>query len=396
MTGFLILAGYLLCGCVTMDALLPRRNGLVRLWLGLCAGLVMMMWLPTLFAFALRFDKVAQLLGLATAAAAAGVCAFTAKGQARERRFTDMPLWLPLALVLPLAILGGYLQYTHILRNVDGALHVGQSTYGDLCLHLGIATSLRGAAYPPDYSLLPNTLLGYPFLGDSMVTTMLLFGSDLTAAFTVTGTLMMALVYLGFVIFCWELTRSRAATVVATVLMFINGGLGFLYALDGIGKDATAFRNIFTGFYLTPTNQPALNLRWVNVICDMMIPQRTLLVGWTALIPALWLLMTAARDRDLRAFALLGIWAGAIPMIHTHSFLALGLVSAGAMVYAVLRAGKGKRTAVLLPFALYGGLALALALPQLLTWSVPQTVHGGALRFRFNWVNNQNGRLIDG
>ena len=48
-------------------------------------------------------------------------------------------------------------------------------------------------------------------------------------------------------------------------------------------------------------------------------------------------------------------------------------------------------------FALYGGVALALALPQLLTWSVPQTVHGGSLRFRFNWVNNQgNGRLIDG
>lgn len=396
MIGFLILAGYLLCGCVAMDALVPRRTRLVRLWLGLCAGLIMMMWLPTLFAFLLRFDRAAQLLGLASAAAVAGVCAFTAKGQSRERRFTDMPLWLPLALVLPLAILGGYLQYTHILRNVDGALHVGQSTYGDLCLHLGIATSLRGAAYPPDYSLLPNTLLGYPFLGDSMVTTMLLFGSDLTAAFTVTGTLMMLLVFLGYVIFCWELTHSRAATAVATALMFVNGGLGFLYALDGVGRDATAFHNIFTGFYLTPTNQPALNLRWVNVICDMMIPQRTLLAGWMALIPALWLLLTAARDRDMRAFALLGVWAGAMPMIHTHSFLALGLISAGAMVYTVLRAGRQKRVAAFLPFALYGGVALALALPQLLTWSVPQTVHGGALRFRFNWVNNQDGHLIDG
>ena len=112
-----------------------------------------------------------------------------------------MPLWLPLALVVPLAILGGYLQYTHTLRNVDGALYVGQSTYGDLCLHLGIATSLRNAAFPPDYSLLPGALLGYPFLADSMVTTLLLFGTDLAPAFVVTGTLMMALVYLGFVLF---------------------------------------------------------------------------------------------------------------------------------------------------------------------------------------------------
>ena len=397
MIGYLVLAGFLACGCVTMDALLPRQHRLTRLWLGLCAGLLLMMWLPTLFAFALRFTQTAQLLGLGAAALLASACALKARRQPRERKWSDMPLWLPLALVLPLAILSGYLQYTHVLREVNGALHVGQSTYGDLCLHLGIATSLRGAAYPPDYSLLPGTLLGYPFLGDSMVTTMLLFGSGLSDAFIVTGTLMMALVALGFVIFSWELTHSRAATVVATVLMFVNGGLGFVYALDGIGRDATAFREIFTGFYLTPTNQPALNLRWVNVICDMMIPQRTLLAGWMALIPALWLLLTAARDGNARRFALLGVWAGAMPMIHTHSFLALGLLSAGAMAYAAISAPRGQRRAALGRFMLYGGIAVALALPQLVTWSVPQTVRGGALQFHFNWVNNQgDGKLIDG
>ncbi|MBQ3303393.1 MAG: hypothetical protein IJH03_02490, partial [Clostridia bacterium] len=396
MIGYLILAGFLASGCVVMDALLASRDRLVRLWLGLCAGLMLMMWLPALFAFALRFDRPAQLLGLASAAAIAGACALIGRRKPRSSRFTDMPLWLPLALVVPLALLGGYLQFTHILRNVNDTLHVGQSTYGDLCLHLGIATSLRGAAFPPDYSLLPGTLLGYPFLGDTMVTTMLLFGSDLTGAFVVTGTPMMALVFLGFVLFCWELTHSPAATVVATALMFVNGGLGFLYALDGVARDATAFRNIFTGFYLTPTNQPALNLRWVNVICDMMIPQRTLLTGWMALLPSLWLLLTATRDDDVVSFAVLGVFAGALPMIHTHSFLALGLISAGAMLYALIHS-KGRRLGVFLHFALYGAIALALALPQVLTWSVPQTVHGGSLRFRFNWVNNQgDGRLIDG
>ena len=396
MIGYLILAGFLASGCVVMDALLASRDRLVRLWLGLCTGLMLMMWLPALFAFALRFDRPAQLLGLASAAAIAGACALIGRRKPRSSRFTDMPLWLPLALVVPLALLGGYLQFTHILRNVNDTLHVGQSTYGDLCLHLGIATSLRGAAFPPDYSLLPGTLLGYPFLGDTMVTTMLLFGSDLTGAFVVTGTLMMALVFLGFVLFCWELTHSPAATVVATALMFVNGGLGFLYALDGVGKDATAFHQIFTGFYRTPTNQPALNLRWVNVICDMMIPQRTLLTGWMALLPMLWLLLTAVRDDDAGAFALLGVLAGALPMIHTHSFLALGLISAGAMTYALVYA-KERRLSVFLHFGLYGVIALALALPQLMTWSVPQTVNGGSLRFRFNWVNSQaNGKLIDG
>lgn len=402
MGGVLLLVGFLFCGVTLTDALLPNRQRLVRLWLGLCAGLVLMMWLPTLYAFALRFTAAAQLLGLATAALAAAAAQFATRRKPRCREWTDMPLWLLLALVVPLTVLSGYLQYTHVLRDVNGALNVGQSTYGDLCLHLGIATSLRDAAYPPTYSLLPGTLLGYPFLGDSMVTSMLLLGTPLAFAFRLTGTLMMALVYLGFALFSWELTRSRLATALAFVLMFVNGGLGFIYSLDRIGSDAGAFREIFTGFYLTPTNQPALNLRWVNVICDMMIPQRTLLTGWMALVPALWLLAVAARDRDTTLFAMLGVWAGALPMIHTHSFLALGLISAGAMAYCVLRAPSAyrmrrphrARLGALGQFALYGVVALALALPQLMTWAVPQTLHGGALRFHFNWVNNQDG-LID-
>ena len=397
MGGVLLLAGFLCCGAALMDALLPDRHRLTRLWLGLCAGLIEMMWLPALFAFALRFTRLAQLLGLGAAAGLAALAQFLSRKAPRERRWTDMPAWLPLALLVPFAILSGYLQYTHILKNVDGALYVGQSTYGDLCLHLGIATSLRNAAFPPTYSLLPGALLGYPFLGDSLVTSMLLFGSPLALSFALTGTLMMVLVGLGFVIFCWDLTKSRAATVVAFVLMFVNGGLGFLYALDGVGRDATAFREIFTGFYRTPTNQPDLNLRWVNVICDMMVPQRTLLAGWTALIPALWLLCAAVRERQNRLFVLLGVWAGAMPMIHTHSFLALGLISAGAMACCLWNRRRDAPVEALKPFLIYGGVALLLALPQLLTWSVPQTVNGGSLRLRFNWVNNDgSGHLIDG
>ena len=397
MGGVMLLIGYLLCGAALMDALLPKRQRLVRLWLGLCAGLILMMWLPTLYAFFIKFTLTANLLGLLTAALGAAAAQFAGRKTPRNRQWTDMPAWLPVALVVPLAILCGYLQYTHVLRPEDGALYVGQSTYGDLCLHLGIATSLRNAAYPPTYSLLPGALLGYPFLGDSMVTSMLLCGGGLTFSYAFTGALMVALVGLGFVILCWELTHSRAATVVAFLLMFLNGGLGFFYALDGIGRDASAFREIFTDFYRTPTNQPDLNLRWVNVICDMMIPQRTLLTGWMALVPALWLLTVAAREREARLFAILGIWAGAMPMIHTHSFLALGLISVGAVAFCTWRAPSESRAAAFGRFALYGAIALALALPQLMTWSVPQTVKGGALRFRFNWVNNQgDGRLIDG
>ena len=434
MGGFLLLLGFLMCGAVTMNALLGAHKRLARLWLGLCAGLAMMMWLPTLFAFQMGFTATAQLLGLGAAFVIALAAALAGRGKRRSRQWTDIPLWLLLALLVPLTLLSGYIQYTHTLRQVDGALYVGQSTYGDLCLHLGIATGLRNAACPPDYTILPGTLLGYPFLGDSMVTSMLLMGAPLAASFAVTGTLMMALVYLGFVLFAWEMTRGwgsvrrrSAAVALAFTLMFINGGLGFIYVLDDLfAGDTTSLKAIFTDLYKTPTNQPALNLRWVNVICDMMVPQRTLLTGWMMLLPALYLLIHLARAKtSVGLSVLLGVWAGMMPMVHTHSLLALALFSLAAAIHCVAVAPEGSRLRALGKFALYGVIAAALALPQLITWALPQTMHtsaenalpelfdrftrllkgtgdasaqSGYPRYRFNWSNNDvyHGRLVNG
>ncbi len=52
---------------------------------------------------------------------------------------------------------------------------------------------------------------------------------------------------------------------------------------------------IFTEFYKTPTNNTELNLRWVNIISDMMIPQRTFLAGLSVVTPSILLLKEALR-----------------------------------------------------------------------------------------------------
>jgi len=412
--GFGILAAFLLAGVLAAEGLFGNRPRATRLYLGLTIGLVLMMWLPSAWAFLFGFTVKAQWWALGSAFALSGALyALTKAGRKGDSKTIGLPPRL-LLLILPFLLFSFYLQYTHTLRPVDGSLHVGQSTYGDLSLHLGIATGLRNASYPPEYTLLPGTMLGYPFLADAMVTTMLLFGAPLGWSFIVTGTLMMGLVFWGFLLLAWELSGSKRATAIAFVLMFLNGGLGFLYTFDGVFRDNSRLMDALYGFYLTPTNMPDLNLRWVNVIADLMIPQRTLLAGWTVVIPALMLLAQAMGRREaqvqagpygpfsvitkaegtLREYVILGVWAGLMPMIHTHSFLALGLISIGAMA-SMLARRPAERLYVLRNFAVYGGIALALAMPQLLTWTFPQTVGGGSLKFHLNWVNNDGG-LIDG
>lgn len=400
MGGVLLLAGFLLCGCVAAERLFGGLRAMTRVWLGLVLGLVMMMWLPSLWAFALRFSLAAQLLGLLTAGLIAFACVFFIKRKpewSKMRLDHSQPgLVLCAVLVVPLLIVSVYLFHTHILRPGENGLYVGQSTYGDLCLHLGIASGLQNASYPPEYTLLPGTMLGYPFLSDALSASMMMLGTPMRWAFLLPSILMIGLVYLGFVMLAWEMVGDKRAVALAFFLVFLNGGLGFVYAMDKMGADPSRFFEIFTGYYQAPANLVDENVRWSNLIVDLLIPQHTFLAGWTVVIPALYLLLRAMKSKRWQDFAVLGVLAGCIPMIHTHSFLALGLISLGAMAFMLLKQKGDERRQCLYNFLLYGGVAVTLAAPQLLMWSVPQTVNGGSLRFQFNWVNWENGGLIDG
>lgn len=416
MLALLYLLVYLCAGCIMTRALLPSQRVQVRIWLGLCLGILLMMWLPALLAMALSFSVLCHMLALIPLAIATVLVWHFRDRNARVRSFSREDrqfLILMGCTALPLSVLGGYLQYTHCLRQVNGTLHVGQSTYGDLPLHLGIITSLRNAAFPADYSIFPGERLTYPFLMDSFSTSFMLFGMDLQGAVVVPGTLMMALVFSGYLILADRMTTSRRAVVIAALFLFINGGLGFLYSIDMLGESLGTLLNenlqsenslqagtwlerletILDGWYMTPANhaeQSYYNLRWSNIIVDMMVPQRTFLGGWCILLPCIYLLYDGAARREnrmpVRQTALLGVMAGGLPLLHTHSFLALGLLSAGWMAYDLLHHGKWK------PWLIYGFTACALAAPQLFGWTFRHTSGNGQfVYFQFNWVNNPGG-----
>ena len=397
--GGLYLTAFELCGVLIAARLMKRHGFMTRLWLGMTLGVMMLMWFPSLFAFAFDFTMGAQLcaLGLALVLAVpAAVSIFRQRGGENALIHNEEPpIRLLLWTALPVFLVMTFMLCTHTLREEGGALYTGQSTYGDMNLHLGIITGLVDASYPPEYTLLPGTLLGYPFLTDAMSASLYMMGMSLRQAYIIPGALMSALVPWGFVMLAWEMTHSKRAVTLAFALMFLNGGFGFAYIFDLVGVDSSRLTEMMTGFYKAPANLVDYNVRWVNVLVDMMLPQRTLLGGWTLLLPALWLLVRAVREQSLPKFGLLGVWAGAMPMVHTHSFMALGLLSAGAMVYTLFAAKKERRGHLLIGFIIYGALAVVLALPQLLTWTFPQTIGGHSLQIRFNWANNQNGQLVD-
>ena len=301
MAGLIYYAFFLAGGLTIARYWLARLRPLVRWYLGASVGLLLLMWLPVLWAHVVAFTVTAHLLAALTLCALM-IAAYATRDRAPRVRYGQEDARMLRALlwvVIPLTVLAAWLEYTHSIRPMaDGSYHVGQSTYGDLSLHLAVTTSIINAKFPLQNSLMLGATMAYPYLADSLASTLYLLEMSLPAAMAVSGTLLCAMVFTGYTLLCAQLCRRRGAVWLAAALLFVNGGLGFFYTLSGTvenGVVTTAWdhlRTVMQGYYQTPTNQPdPNNLRWVNVICDMLIPQRGILGGWSLLMPALNLLL---------------------------------------------------------------------------------------------------------
>lgn len=329
------------------------------LLMGSVAGSLFMQWLPVLYAFLFDFTIQAHIFALLTMLFGV-ILAYTLTYKSWKEKAAPEPFLSirdktgttsiaalfredpVLFLLIPLFLFMVITLNHHTISYMDGAMHSGQSTYGDMNMHLGFITSIaKQQTFPPEYSILPGTRLAYPFLSDSISSSIYLFGSSLRVAYLLPMYIALLQVFFGMYCTAKCFFRSlekpcRGKSFLAFVFFFFNGGLGFYYFTTK-GFHNENFTRIFSAFYETPTNYVSSNIQWHNILCDMLIPQRATLFGWAILFPVLALLMKArsvtnpsiSQLEQRKYFILAGTAAGGLVLIHTHSFLALGILCAG-------------------------------------------------------------------
>jgi len=453
-TAFTYFFYFQLAGLLLASIWFKKEGSLTKILLGSVIGSLFLQWIPVLLSFFFDFGFLthilAQLLVLPIF-----IIGFR-KRKALIEHVTCCPgrikhHYVFLITLVAFFVLWAYLLHTHTIPlNDTGAMLAGQCTYGDMNMHLGFITSLANqGTFPPEYSIFPGTRLSYPFLSDSISSSLYLMGGSLRLAYILPMLIAFLQVAGGVYLLGISLLGSRAKAMLTFVFFFLNGGLGFSYFLDWSQEDLYTFKDLFGGFYVTPTNLVEENIRWVNMIADMLLPQRATLFGYAVLFPAIWLLYQAVFRGKKKYFLGTGLFASALPMIHTHSFLGMGIISASwlllylyrnttqpqkrkwygpqfltafvifmcllqywnskkrlasqdfmifgiiGIVACLLLGGyflvrflqKNKLKALLSTWGIYLGCVLVLALPQLLFWTFGQVSEGGFLRGHFNWSN---------
>lgn len=325
---------YQIVGIIIISYLLKEERKSVQLLIGSVCGTVLFQWLPLCLSFLMGFNQISHLLALGI------LLVFFAVFHIRniKKRFGIKPLllgenclksktYLIWLFIIPLFCYICYILHTHTILEQNGSLYTGQTTYGDMNMHLGFITSIAvQGKFPPEYSILPGTKLSYPFLCDSVSSSIYIFGASLRFSYIFPMLFAILQVFYGVYLFLFTWLKRNLTAILGWILFFFCGGFGFFYFLD-IRSGITNFTRIFTEFYETPTNLVEKNIRWVNVVVDILIPQRASLFGWAVLIPSLILLYKISFEQK-KYFVLTGILIGSLPMIHTHSFLTASIFAA--------------------------------------------------------------------
>lgn len=299
------------------------------------------------------------------------------------------PLWLLLLIAWSYTL--HFFSHAYVLD--DHGLTAGYVTiWGDWGAHLSYAGSFAyGDNRPPEFFIDPGHRLGYAFAIDFLAAMMVHLGTTLPTALVLSSAVL-ALAFPG-VMYCagLRLVKSRAAASLAVLIFAMMGGTGFIYFLADIDKYG------LTAVTMPPrqyTQNPDLGYQWLDPVLAYLVPQRSVLFGFSLILISTTLLWIAkdhqaaegtGRRKTARPLVFVGVVVGLTPVFHPYAYAtatALGVCWAltdregnGAWWRRYLQ-GLRSQLAFLVP-------ALVLGVPALL-WLLPAG-GGNSLRFQPGW-----------
>ena len=278
--------------------------------------------------------------------------------------------------------------------NSEGIFTGGSNNLGDLPFHLGIIFGFtEGANFPPQNPSFAGAKFAYPFIADLGTAALVELGAGVRETMLVQNVSWAFALLVIFERFVFRLVNDRFAARLAPVLLFLSGGLGFLWFFSDYAGQA---KNIFQLLMdIGKDYTISQEFRWGNSLITLFITQRSLLLGMPLTLIALgglWKVFAVDNpqrkklvDLLVSPLFILGLLAGMLPLIHLHSLLVLFVVTAFLLI---MRPAKWQE------FAAFGVGVCIIAIPELI-WSITgsATRAGEFFAFYFGWESAQSNIL---
>lgn len=202
--------------------------------------------------------------------------------------------------------------------------------WGDWAAHftMGSAMAERGA-FLKESPLLKGASFSYPFVADLISGLLAKSGVDFFMAFVLPSFLFSVVSIIMLYIFYKNISKSWVISIIASCIFLFNGGVGFYYYFSDIAKSTTPLLTA-----LNPpteyTNLEHLHYRWISVVTSMLIPQRAFALGFPITLFALLFVyqnMLAKKPSWIKT-TVAGVLFGFLPIIHSHTFIAVFVILA--------------------------------------------------------------------
>ena len=289
--------------------------------------------------------------------------------------------------------------FAHTVFSDASGLEAGYPTvWADWSQHLTTAASFAsGANIPPVNPLFSGTPLLYPFLPDFHAATLITLGLAPGLALAIPGGVLMVVTGMLVVALGRRLGLTTGAGVIAVLICFIGGGLGFIgvfsdactshgftatqctlqyvvthpgtgvsivgWTLHDLPGTVVSQHRAYDGLPSDGGTPPLPNMQWYTPLMAWWLPQRTLLFGFAAAISVLLLVLAGASSHgpSWEPFVLAGVLAGLLPIVHVQTLIALCI-----LLFVLLWRRRRREWFALLGVAVaLGGIRLAqLALSQ--------------------------------
>ncbi len=263
--------------------------------------------------------------------------------------------WLPVIVIVAIAIHGAYYWPGALSYRPDGLWAGHVNVWGDYTIHLGNVSSFAyGDNFPPQHPRFAGYPFAYHWLVDLTAAALVPLGLDPAGALELHSYLLTIVAAIALYAFARRLTGSELAGTLALVLFLLGGNLAWLVPVDRalrLGIGTAIDQGIWD--YQWKTN---LDFWWVNMFWGFWMSQRAFLYGMPMAFAILRTLTVATESPSAgRLWILAGIVGGLLPFAHLATLLALAIA---VPVLFLLQPRPG--------WILFGIVWVAVALPQLL------------------------------